>query len=115
MSEMELSTLRFRSVEALRRKARRGELFMTVAVGYVRVDRDRIGMDPDQRVRETVALVFRKFAEFGSIRQVHLWLCQEGVELPAVVFDQSQRRVVWKLPGYTTVHRIALLSHRTSN
>ena len=106
MSEMELSTLRFRSVEALRRKARRGELFMTVAVGYVRVDRDRIGMDPDQRVRETVALVFRKFAEFGSIRQVHLWLCQEGVELPAVVFDQSQRRVVWKLPGYTTVHRI---------
>ena len=45
-------------------------------------------------------------AEFSSIRQVHLWLCQEGVELPAVVFDQSQRRVVWKLPGYTTVHRI---------
>ena len=79
---------------------------MTVAVGYVRVDRDRIGMDPDQRVREAVALVFRKFAEFGSIRQVHLWLCQEGVELPAVVFDQSQRRVVWKLPAYTTVHRI---------
>ena len=103
---MELSTLRFRSVEALRRKARRGELFMTVAVGYVRVDRDRIGMDPDQRVREAVALVFRKFAEFGSIRQVHLWLCQEGVELPAVVFDQSQRRVVWKLPAYNTVHRI---------
>ena len=28
------------------------------------------------------------------------------MELPAVVFDQSQRRVVWKLPGYTTVHRI---------
>ena len=106
MSEMELSTLRFRSVEALRRKARRGELFMTVAVGYVRVDRDRIGMDPDQRVRETVALVFRKFAEFGSIRQVHLWLCQEGVELPAVVFDQSQRRVGLEVAG---------LHHRSSH
>ncbi len=106
MSEMELSTLRFRSVEALRRKARRGELFLTVAVGYVRVDRDGIGMDPDQRVREAVALVFRKFAELGSIRQVHLWLRHEGIELPAVVRDQSRHRVVWKLPVYNTVHHM---------
>lgn len=37
MSEMELSVLRQRSLEALKQKARRGELFMTVAVGYVRV------------------------------------------------------------------------------
>ena len=106
MSEMELSTLRFRSVEALRRKARRGELFLTVAVGYVRVDRDGIGMDPDQRVQEAVALVFRKFAELGSIRQVHLWLRHEGIELPAVVRDQSRHRVVWKLPVYNTLHHM---------
>ena len=106
MSEMELSTLRFRSVEALRRKARRGELFLTVAVGYVRVDRDGIGMDPDQRVREAVALVFRKFAELGSIRQVHLWLRHEGIELPAVIRDQSRQGVVWKLPVYNTVHHM---------
>ncbi len=106
MSEMELSTLRFRSAEALRRKAQRGELFLTVAVGYVRVDRDGIGMDPDQRVREAVALVFRKFAELGSIRQVHLWLRHEGIELPAVVRDQSRHRVVWKLPVYNTVYHM---------
>ena len=106
MSEMELSTLRFRSVEALRRKARRGELFLTVAVGYVRVDRDGIGMDPDQRVREAVALVFRKFAELGSIRQVHLWFRHEGIELPAVVREQSRHRVVWKLPVYNTVRHM---------
>ena len=37
MSEMELSVLRQRSLEALKQKARRGELFMTVAIGYVRV------------------------------------------------------------------------------
>jgi hypothetical protein len=36
MSELELSILRQRSVEALKQKARRGELFMTVAVGYVK-------------------------------------------------------------------------------
>ena len=55
-------------------------------------------MDPDRRVQEAIALVFRKFAEFGSIRQVHLWLRQEGMELPAVTYGQSQRRIVWKLP-----------------
>ena len=48
--------LRHRSEEALRRKARRGELFLTVAVGYVRVGRDEVGMDPDRRVQEAIAL-----------------------------------------------------------
>src|SRR3984957_17280189 len=36
MSEMELSVLRQRSLEALKQKARRGELFMTVAIGSCR-------------------------------------------------------------------------------
>jgi DNA invertase Pin-like site-specific DNA recombinase len=58
MSELELSILRQRSVEALKQKARRGELFMTVAVGYVKVRHDRIEKEPDQRVREALALVF---------------------------------------------------------
>ena len=40
MSELELSLLRARSMEALKQKARRGELFFTVAVGYVKVGRD---------------------------------------------------------------------------
>lgn len=106
LSEMELSTLRQRSVEALHRKARRGELFLSVAVGYVRDGRDRIAMDPDRRVREAIALVFRKFAELGSIRQVHLWLRDEAMELPAAVYEQSHRRIVWKLPVYNSVHHI---------
>ncbi|MER9451618.1 hypothetical protein NKI93_28925 [Mesorhizobium sp. M0254] len=42
MSELELSLLRARSMEALKQKARRGELFFTVAVGYVKVGCDKI-------------------------------------------------------------------------
>ena len=104
MSEMELSILRQRSLEALRQKARRGELFLSVAVGYVKVRHDRIAKDPDQRVREALGLVFRKFAEFQSIRQVHLWLRQEQVLLPSVETVEDGRRIVWKLPVYNTVH-----------
>ena len=104
--ELELSVLRQRSREAQWQKAGRGELFTTVAIGYVRVGRDRIEMDPDQRVRDAIALVFRKFAEFGSGRQVHLWLRQEGIELPAVRYGPRGREVVWRLPGYNSIKKM---------
>ncbi|MDE1147028.1 MAG: recombinase family protein [Azospirillaceae bacterium] len=106
MSEMELSILRQRSLEALRQKARRGELFLTVAVGYVKTRHDRIALNPDQRVREALALVFRKFAEFQSIRQVHLWLRQEQIRLPAVEQTADGPRIAWKLPVYNTIHHL---------
>ncbi len=106
MSEMELSLLRQRSVEALRQKARRGELFLTVAVGYLKVRHDRIEKDPDRRVQEALHLVFCKFAEFQSIRQVHLWLRQESIVLPAVAYGAEGRQIHWKLPVYNTIHHI---------
>jgi DNA invertase Pin-like site-specific DNA recombinase len=49
MSEMELSILRQRAHEALKQKARRGELFTTAAVGYVRSGPDQIDREPDLR------------------------------------------------------------------
>jgi DNA invertase Pin-like site-specific DNA recombinase len=103
MSEMELSLLRQRSFEALHQKARRGELFFTVAVGYRKARHDRIEIEPDLRVREAIALVFRKFSEFRSVRQVHLWLRQEEIRLPAVEHGSLGPRVVWKLPVYNTI------------
>jgi excisionase family DNA binding protein len=107
MSELELSILRQRSLEALKQKARRGELFLTVAIGYVKERHNHIAVDPDRRVREGIALVFRKFAEFQSIRQVHLWLRHERIVLPAVRYTAAEgRSVVWKLPVYNTVHHI---------
>ena len=107
MSELELSILRQRSLEALKQKAKRGELFLTVAVGYVKVRHDRIEKDPDRRVQEALELVFRKFAEFQSIRQVHLWLRQERIVLPAVNYRADQgRQIDWRLPIYNTVHHI---------
>src|SRR5437868_10029979 len=82
MSELELSLFRQRSQEALRQKARRGALFLRVAAGDVRIGHDRIEKDPDQRVQDALKLVFSKFAEFQSARQVHVWLRDEGIALP---------------------------------
>src|ERR1700753_4183685 len=82
MSELELSMFRQRSHEALKQKARRGELFLGVAAGYVKAGRGRIEQDPDKRVQEALKLVFAKFTEFQSVRQVHIWLRDEGIVLP---------------------------------
>jgi DNA invertase Pin-like site-specific DNA recombinase len=106
MSEMELSLLRQRSLEALKQKARRGELFLTVAVGFLKRSHDRIEKDPDRRVQEAIALVFAKFAELQTVRQVHLWLRQERLPLPAVAYGAEGRTVVWKLPVYNTLHHL---------
>ena len=82
LSEMELSLLRQRSLEAIRLKASRGDFHTMVAIGFVRGPGDRIGLDPDRRIREAISLVFQKFAETHSVRQVLLWLRQESIELP---------------------------------
>jgi DNA invertase Pin-like site-specific DNA recombinase len=106
MSEMELSMFRQRSLEAKKQKARRGELFTTVAVGYVRVGHDRIEKDPDRRIQEALGLVFAKFAEVQSVRQVHLWFRHERVALPTVIYGVEGRRIEWKLPVYDAVLHI---------
>ena len=99
-SELELSILRQRSQEALRLKAARGDLHTTVAVGYVRSADDRLELDSDKRVREALHLAFRKFGEFGSVRQVALWLCDDGIKMPIVVYGPRGRMVEWRLPRY---------------
>jgi DNA invertase Pin-like site-specific DNA recombinase len=106
MSELELSLFRQRSQEALKQKARRGALVLGVAAGYVKVGRDRIEKNPDQRVRDALQLVFAKFAEFQSARQVHIWLRDEGIELPVKSRAGEARGVVWRLPAYNIVHNI---------
>ena len=105
-SELELSMFRQRSREALRLKAARGDLHLTVAIGYRRSADDRLEQDPDRRIREVLSLVFRKFSEIGSVRQLALWLRQEGIDLPVVVYGPQGRTVQWRPPRYHTVHRL---------
>jgi DNA invertase Pin-like site-specific DNA recombinase len=105
MSELELSLFRQRSQEALKQKARRGALFLGVAAGYVKTGRDRIEQNPDRRVQDALRLVFAKFSEFQSVRQVHVWLRDEGIELPVKSHDEEGRRI----------DRAAALQHRAQH
>src|SRR2546423_5083991 len=100
MSELELSLFLQRSQEALKQKARRGALFLSVAAGYVRAGRDRIEVDPDQRGQDALRLVFAKFAEFQSVRQVHVWLRDEGIALPVACHKATEGgSIAWRRPA----------------
>jgi excisionase family DNA binding protein len=106
MSEMEVSVFRQRSAEAIKQKARRGEMLTTLAVGYVKSADNRIEKDPDRRVQDAIALVFRKFSELQSIRQVLLWFRAEEVMLPRVRHGHGSPRIDWTLPVYPTLHHM---------
>src|ERR1700694_1206859 len=104
MSEMELSLFRQRSIEARKQKARRGELFLTVAVGYSKTDDDRIERNPNRRVQDAIILLFAKFTELQTVRQVLVLMRQEQIPLPAI--GQAGRQIEWRLPTYQTLHSI---------
>ena len=74
ISEFEISVLRSRMFEAVRAKARRGELRISVPIGYVRHRELGLDFDPDQRLQEVIRLIFSRFREIGSARQ-YFWRC----------------------------------------
>lgn len=94
MSVVELKVLKMRLLAGQEEKARRGELFRKVPVGYVKDGAGGVVKDPDQRTREAVELVFRKFRELWSVRQTFLWFRTECVELPANKSMGGKNRIV---------------------
>jgi len=74
-------TLRKRLHEAAVNKARRGELEITLPAGY-QWQAGRIELTPDRQVTDVLRLVFDKFDDLGSARQVALWLREHHIEIP---------------------------------
>jgi len=103
MSEFELNLLRQRSLEAIRQKARRGELKFRLPVGFRWTMNGKVEIDPDRRVQEAVHLVFAKMTELGSARQVLLWFRGEKTNLPSLVLGGPGYNVIWKQPVYNSI------------
>src|SRR5437667_11723505 len=104
LSVVELKVLRQRLQAGQESKARRGELFKRLPVGYVRDTMGKIVFYPDQRVCEAIQLVFAKFRERWSVRQTFQWFRDQDVELPANPIQGT--RLVWKIPTQALVREI---------
>ena len=102
LNEYELDLLRQRSVEARRAKARRGELLVAAAAGYLKTDAPHLEKDPDRRVQEAITLVFRKFGELGTVRQTLWWFLEHGLQLPV---RPASGELTWRRPSYGMLYR----------
>jgi DNA invertase Pin-like site-specific DNA recombinase len=101
LSVVELKVLRQRLQAGQESKARRGELFKRLPVGYVRDGIGKVVLHSDGRVSEAIRLVFTKFREVWSVRQTFQWFRDHDVELPANPIRGT--RLVWKIPSQSLV------------
>src|ERR1700726_911786 len=125
ISEFELGVLRARMLDAARAKARRGELRISVPIGYIWHREIGLGFDPDLRIQEVVRLIFARFRQLGSARQVLLSMIAEQVHFPRpsdgkklVAFDWTPIRYrnvisVLKTPFYAGVYAYGKSVNRT--
>ena len=98
LSVVELGVLRMRMQQGKEAKARRGELRCRLPPGY---DRDADGhpvKHPDARIRDAVALVFRKFSELRVGQQMFAWFYEEGIEMPVHQFEGGKLQLKWRVP-----------------
>jgi DNA invertase Pin-like site-specific DNA recombinase len=106
MSEYELSLLRQRGIAARDSKARRGEYRFMLPPGFCWSEAGKIEIDPDEHVVAAIRLVFAKFAELGSARQVFLWLRSVDLKMPVVLRNTDLYKLIWKAPAYHSVMQI---------
>jgi DNA invertase Pin-like site-specific DNA recombinase len=107
LSEAETHVLRTRLLQGKLNKARRGELFTCVPIGYVRSPDGGIALDPDEQVRSVVALVFAKFAELGSVPRVLAHLGGHEIRIGMRPYRGPDRgKLVWRPARRSTLYGI---------
>jgi DNA invertase Pin-like site-specific DNA recombinase len=103
ISEFELGIIRSRLYEAARSKAKRGELRISIPIGYTWDRHIGLGLDPDRRLQEVIRLVFEKFRELGSARQVLLWMASQNIHFPYPSNGRALTSFEWRPIRYRNV------------
>lgn len=109
ISEFELGVLRARMLDAARSKAGRGELRISVPFGYTWHREAGLGLDPDLRLQEVIRLIFARFQDLGSARQVMLSMTADQIHFPRPSDEGRMTSFEWKPIRYRNV--IAVLKN----
>jgi DNA invertase Pin-like site-specific DNA recombinase len=104
MAEHELNMLTKRARAGVLEKAKRGELRYLLPIGCYWTEDGQIEMEPDEHVQKTLYLMFGKFDELGTARQVHLWFLDNKIEFPVVHYHRGGRRTItWEQADYQII------------
>jgi DNA invertase Pin-like site-specific DNA recombinase len=96
MSEAELYVLRARLQGGILNKARRAALKLHLPIGFCYTEDDRIVLDPDRQVQDTLRLLFRTFRRTGSASATVRAFRQAQVPFPRRVRSgPHQGELVW--------------------
>jgi hypothetical protein len=106
MSEYELSLIRQRGLAARDAKVSRGEYRFALPPGLCWNEVGTIELDPDEHMQEAVRLVFAKFKELGTARQVFLWLRATNIKMPMMRRNVDVCKMEWKAPAYHSLMQI---------
>lgn len=107
MSEAELHIIRGRMDQGRRNKARRGELFGRLPVGYSFDLSGEVVLDPDEQTRALVNMVFDKFEELGTARGVLLYLKRNQIKLPFRSYVAPNKgEIEWRFASADTIYGI---------
>jgi len=106
MSVVELKVLRMRMLQGREAKARRGELKTRLAPGFAYDANGKMVLHPDQRVRDAISRIFRKFRELWSARQVFMWFHDNQVMVPVNEWGGGSAELEWKLPSLSFIQDV---------
>jgi DNA invertase Pin-like site-specific DNA recombinase len=107
MSEAELHVLRARLQGGIRNKARRGELFVRPAMGFIYNPDGKLMIDPDQQVQQSVRVLFETFRRTGSAMATVKYFAEQGLLFPRRVHTGANKGdTMWAGLEHSRVLRI---------
>lgn len=96
MSEAELHVLRARLRGGILSKARRGELWSPLPIGFCYDANDRVVLDPDRQVQETIHTFFATFRRTGSATATVRAFRSQGLKFPRLArVGPARGDVLW--------------------
>jgi DNA invertase Pin-like site-specific DNA recombinase len=103
MSEAELHVLKARLVGGVLNKAQRGELKMPLPIGLSYDDDQRVVLEPDQQVRQSLRVFFETFERTGSA-----WATVQAFRRQALKFPKRGQAGSGEIAWQELSHTIAL-------
>jgi DNA invertase Pin-like site-specific DNA recombinase len=106
ISELELHTIRARLTAGLLNKAERGDLALTLPVGFVRAANGVVQKDPNREVQSRLELTFETFVRLRSANKVLRAFNVQGLKIPR---RDGFGDVVWRKPTVSAI--LSILKH----